>query len=119
MTEHFRKKANARIKGADAVGADEIVTAAMGGLVGRSWVGGEVVLTDTELTFRPNVLNKRIQKGAEDATFSVDVLTGACITGGFGTKIIAVTLANGAEFEFRCTKAPDVLATLSDVIEET
>jgi len=117
MTEHFRKKANARIKGADAVFVDVIITAAMDKLVGGSWVGGEIVLTDTALTFRPNGLNKMIQKGDMDATFSVDELTGARITGGFGTKIIAVTLANGAEFEFRCTKAPNVLATLSDVIE--
>ena len=116
MVEHFRKKANARIKHAQAVGVDVVLTAAMDKLVGGTWVGGNIVLTDDYLGFTANAFNKLIQRGELDATFDVADIEGARIAGGFGTKIIAVQMEDGTEFEFRCTKANDVLSTLRSVI---
>ena len=119
MSERFRKKANARLTGAKGRGLDIVVTEALNRLMGGTWVGGNVVLTAEFLGFSANRLNRYVQKGELDVEFPVDQLVDAEITGGFGTKIIAVQLADGATFEFRCTKANEVLPHLRDTIGST
>ena len=116
MAEHLRKAANARIKHADGRGLDVIITGALDKLVGGSWVGGHVVLTDEFLGFSPNTLNKIVQRGELEVEIPVEQIAGAEIAGGFGTKIIAVELVDGGTFEFRCAKASDVLAQLRAVV---
>ncbi len=118
MAEHFRKGANARIRNADAFGLDVIITDAMDKLFGGTWVGGHVVLTDEVLGFSPNELNRLLHEGELEVEIPVEQIAGADITGGFGTKIIAVELVGGGTFEFRCTKARDVLDQLRAVISD-
>ncbi|MCB0995432.1 MAG: hypothetical protein KDB21_10095, partial [Acidimicrobiales bacterium] len=109
MAERVRRKANARLKGAKGHGVDAVVTATLNKLAGGTWVGGNVILTDDFLGFSANALNRIVQQGELDVQFPVRQLVGAEITGGFGSKIIAVDLADGSQFEFRCTKAREVL----------
>ena len=82
----------------------------MNQLMGGTWVGGNVVLTEDSLTFGANKLNRAFQKGELEARFDLADITGAAITGGFGTKIIQVDLADGSQFLFRCTVPDDYLA---------
>ena len=112
MNEVFKKKANAKIRGAKGRGEGIAVTATMDKLMGGTWVGGEVVLTEDFLAFRANKLNRIVQKGELDAEFELGDITSAEISGGIGTKIIQVSLRNGSEFLFRCFGAKEVLASL-------
>ena len=112
MAEILRKKANAKLKGAKGRGADVVITAGLKKLMGGTWVGGNVVLTDESLAFSANRLNRIVQKGEVDAEFPLDQVTGAKIAGGFGTKIISVELTDGSEFQVRCTGAKEALGTL-------
>ena len=113
--EIFRKKANAKLRGVEGRHRFAGVAEAAEALMGGTWVGGEVVLTDQSLDFTPNMLNHAIQSGDLAFGFPLSEVIRAEITGGFGTKIITVSTDHG-DFQFRCTKASDALAALQDAI---
>ena len=112
MAELLRKRVNAKLRGARGRGIGVVITDGMGKLMGGTWVGVNVVLTDESLAFSANKLNRIVQTGELDAEFPLDQITGARISGGFGTKIISVDLADGTEFQFRCTGAKEALGSL-------
>jgi hypothetical protein len=114
MPELVRKTANAKLRDVTGRGPTALVTALFASATDGSWVGGTIVVTDTELTFSANALNRAVQKGTLDVAIPLDTIVGGAITGGFGTKIITVQLAGGGAFEFRCSGAKDVLATLEN-----
>ncbi len=112
MAELFRKKANAKIRGAEGRGPALGITEGLDTLMGGTWVGGEVVLTDRVLGFRANKVNKLMQRGDLDVEFELSDVRGAAISGGVATKIIQVELTDGSRFLFRCFGARDALAAL-------
>ncbi len=112
MAELLRKTANAKLSDVKGRGPTAFVTSLFSSATGGTWVGGTVVLTDTELSFSANSMNRAVQKGTLDVSFPVDRIIGAKITGGIGTKIIAIRLAGEETFEFRCNRAKDVLSAL-------
>jgi hypothetical protein len=114
MAEILRKKANARIRGAEGRGPGQAVTSSLDALAGGTWVGGEVVLTDEFLAFGANRLNRLIQRGELDVVIDLVDITGAAISGGIGTRIIDVDLADESRFSFRCFGAKEVLTALLD-----
>ena len=116
MTELFRKKANAKIRAAEGRGPGLGVTEGMDAVVGGSWVGGEVVLTDRSLGFRANVMNRMIQRGDLDVEIALDEVRSAHISGGIVTKIVEVELADGSHFAFRCFGAREALTVLCDAL---
>ena len=116
MAELLRKTANAKLLDVKGRGPTRFVTALYSSATGGTWVGGTIVLTDTELSFSANAMNRATQKGTLDVSFPVDGIIGAAITGGIGTKIIAVRMAGGDVFEFRCNKAQAVLDTIEQAV---
>ena len=113
--EIIRRKANAKLR--NVRGRHEFggVAEATEALMQGTWVGGEVVLTDESLGFRPNRLNRAIQSGELAFEIPLSDVTDAEITGGFGTKIITVRTAH-VDFQFRCTKARAFLAAVHDAV---
>ncbi len=116
MAELLRKTANAKLADVQGRGPTRFVTALYSSATGGTWVGGTVVLTDTELSFSANKMNRATQKGTLDVNYPVDGIIGAAITGGIGTKIIALRMAGNEVFEFRCNKAKDVLDTIERAV---
>lgn len=116
MAELVRKTANAKLPDVKGRGPTRLVTSLYTSATGGTWVGGTVVLTKTELSFSANKMNRATQKGTLDVSFPVDRIIGAAITGGIGTKIIAVRMTGDEVFEFRCNKATDVLAALEKAL---
>lgn len=116
MAELVRKTANAKLDGVKGRGPTALVTSLFSSATGGTWVGGTIVLTDDTLSFSANAMNRAVQKGELDVSFPVDRIIGAAITGGVGTKIIAVRLTGDETFEFRCNGAKDVLATLEKAL---
>ena len=116
MPELVKKTANAKLAGVQGRGPTRFVTALYSNVTGGAWVGGTIVLTDTELSFSANAMNRATQKGELDISIPVDRIIGASIIGGVGTKIISVRLTGDETFEFRCSGAKDVLATLERAV---
>lgn len=116
MAELVRKTANAKLKGVKGRGPTRFVTSLYTSATAGTWVGGTIVLTNDELSFSANAMNRAVQKGTLDLSFPIDRIIGAAITGGVGTKIITVSLTDDETFEFRCNGAKDVLATLEKTL---
>lgn len=116
MAELFRKTANAKLSDVTGRGPTRLVTSLYANATGGAWVGGTLVLTDTELSFSANRMNRATQKGTLDVSFPVDRIIGAAIIGGVGTKIIAVRMTGDEVFEFRCSRATNVLAILEKAV---
>lgn len=116
MAELFKKTANAKLANVKGRGPTALITSLFSSATGGTWVGGTVVLTAEELTFSANAMNRAVQKGELDVTVPVDSIIGAAITGGVGTKIIALRLVGGETFEFRCNGAKDVLDILEHAL---
>ena len=114
MTELVRKTANAKLRDVRGRGLTALVTSLFASATDGVWVGGTIVLTDTELTFSANQMNRLTQKGTLDVAIPLDSIISGKITGGVGSKIISLRLAGGDTFEFRCAGAKDVLVTLQD-----
>lgn len=116
VAELLRKTANAKLSDVKGKGPTRFVTSLYTSASAGTWVGGTIVLTDTELSFSANAMNRAVQKGTLDVSFPVDRIIGATIAGGIGTKIIAVRLTDDEVFEFRCNKAKEVLAALENAL---
>lgn len=116
MAEFLRKTANAKLPDVQGRGPTRLVTSLYASATGGAWVGGTVVLTDAELSFSANAMNRATHKGTLDVSFPVDRIIGAAIIGGLGTKIIAVRMTNDEVFEFRCNRATDVLAAIEKTV---
>lgn len=114
MAELVRKTANAKLHDVRGRGPTAFVTALFASATDGVWVGGTIVLTDTELTFGANAMNRAVQKGTLEVAIPLETIVGGAITGGVGTTIITLQLVGGDRFEFRCSGAKDVLATLEN-----
>lgn len=115
MTEIFSKVANARLPVAGR-GPTRLVTSLFKAASGGVWVGGKVVLSDIELSFSANKMNRLAQTGTLDVSIPVESITGAKITGGVATKIIEVDHGETTPFVFRCTGAKQILEQLHDTV---
>ncbi len=115
MSEIFYKNANAKLSGITGRGVGVFASEAAKHFMGGVWVGGTVILTEQELTFKANKLNRAIQKGEMDFAFPLTLVTGAELAGGFGTKIISVHM-KGGDFLFRCFGAKKALAKLLSAV---
>jgi hypothetical protein len=111
VSEIFYKNANAKLSGVTGRGVGVFAAEAAKHFMGGVWVGGTVVLTEQELTFKANKLNRAVQKGDMDFAFPLTDISGADLVGGFGTKIISVHI-RGGDFLFRCFGAKKALAKL-------
>lgn len=111
----FSKAANALIGDADAASS---LRSIHGGEVGEGidgfrqragglWVGGRVTLTDRELAFAPNLVNRSIQTGSLDVRIRLTDIDTVSVTGGVLTKIVEIQSGSQA-FKFRCIGAPAV-----------
>lgn len=116
MAELVRKTANAKLHDVKGRGLTAFVTALFASTTQGTWVGGTIVLTDTELTFSANAMNRAVHKGTLDVSIPLDAVISGAITGGVGTKIIELRLVGDETFEFRCNGAKDVLALLENAL---
>jgi hypothetical protein len=65
------------------------------------WGGGKAMLTNGQLRFEPNAVNRFIQEGELGLKIPLQAITGVTLEGGFLTKIIAVATP-GAIVRLRC-----------------
>jgi len=86
------------VPGGDAIPA---VLAAFKKAYGGLWVGGRATLTDTELAFHPNAVNRAVQSGTLDIVVPLPAITGVEVERGVLTKIIAIRAA-GSVVKIRC-----------------
>src|SRR5690349_14192321 len=68
---------------------------------GAVWVGGTATLTNEDLRFKPNVVNRFVQEGEMELEIPLQAITGVTLEGGFLTKIIAVATPD-AIIRLRC-----------------
>jgi hypothetical protein len=68
---------------------------------GGLWVGGRITLTQTELGFSPNAINRLVHVGDPSVTIPLSAISRVDLEPGFYTKIIAVTWTGGVN-RFRC-----------------
>jgi len=68
---------------------------------GGLWVGGTVLLTNTEIMFTPNAMNNAFHKGDNSVTIPLSLITSVEDEYGFITKIVKVTTKYGI-FKIRC-----------------
>lgn len=82
-------------------------------LVGGLWVGGNAVLTSTELVFTPNALNSALHQEPENLhlCLSLEDITGVQVRWGFFTKIIDVETRT-ATWSLRCYGAAKFVASI-------
>ena len=80
---------------------------------GNVWVGGTATLTEQQLAFRPNVVNRLIQDGALEIAIPLETITGVTLEGGFLTKIIAVATPV-ATMRIRCFGAAGFAKQIRD-----
>lgn len=116
MAELVRKTANAKLHDVKGRGPTRLVTSLFTSATDGTWVGGTIVLSDDELSFSANAMNRAVQRGTLDVRNPLDRIIGAAITGGIGTKIITVRLVGGETFEFRCNNAKEVLSALEKAL---
>jgi hypothetical protein len=69
---------------------------------GGLWVGGRVTLTQAELGFSPNGVNRLVHYGDPSFTIPLSAITQIDVEPGFFTRIIAVTWTGGGVTRFRC-----------------
>jgi hypothetical protein len=74
---------------------------------GGLWVGGRLTLSDTDIQFHPNLINRGIQSGQLDIEISLHSIESVEVLPGVLTKIIAVR-AGGQLTKFRCFGARKV-----------
>jgi hypothetical protein len=105
--------ANALIKGAEPA---ELATrfAGIGGRLvfelakrgyGGLWVSGRITLTDRELTFVPNFLNRMAHETLHAVTIPLPRIVSVTDRFGLVTRIVDVALDEGSTFTFRCIAA--------------
>ncbi len=70
---------------------------AMGGL----WVGGDAILYETKLNFRPNTLNRMVHSGDYSLEIPLPEITGVDVRFGILTRIIDILTDHG-KFSMRC-----------------
>ncbi len=79
---------------------------------GGLWVGGRMVVTEAEIKFMPNALNKAIHESLEDLTISKESISRIFWKFGFVTGIIIVN-AQKEIFRFRCYGAKGVVTKMN------
>lgn len=98
----------------DAAGATESVSFVLDRFkshYGGLWVGGRLTLTDTDLTFAPNGINRAVHKDLAVVTIPLTTITAVEVLPGFFTKIIAIHSGNHI-FKARCYGAPKFAAQI-------
>jgi hypothetical protein len=80
---------------------------------GSVWVGGTATLTNEQLRFKPNAVNKFIQEGEMELKIPLQAITDIMLEGGFLTKIIAVATP-GAVVRLRCFGAAGLAKQIRD-----
>ena len=68
---------------------------------GGLWVGGRVTLTTSEISFRPNAMNRAIQTGSLDILVPLPAVVDVEVLRGFVTRIIAIHTP-GSVVKVRC-----------------
>lgn len=85
----------------------ELVQKALGGL----WVGGTLIVTDGEVRFEPNAMNRLVHRGEVSIAVPLAEIRGATTRFGVLTRIIDVETSAGT-FCVRCFGADAVAATI-------
>ncbi len=88
----------------------ELVRETLGGL----WVGGTLVVTDKDIQFQPNALNRLAHSGDVSVTVPMTEVRSTATAGMF-TRIIDIETTAGT-FSVRCYGADAFAATIRDVI---
>jgi hypothetical protein len=101
VKEIFYKNAHAKFSGTGGRGISHFAAEAANALAGGVWVGGTMVLTAEELTFRASDTNRLTKTGTIDFACRLSEIVNATVGEGFGTKIIVVHTKHG-EFSFKC-----------------
>ena len=85
------------------------VLAAFKNYYGGLWVGGRVTLTDSNVVFAPNAVNRAVHTGPLDISIPLTEISHVESLPGFVTKIVEIRTAGGV-LKVRCWGAP-ALAT--------
>ena len=104
------KWANALVAEAQPKGMAKMLSGGASGLVfegfrkafGGLWVGGRVKLTQDELYFAPNALNRAVHVGVSSKAIPLADVVGATDRFGWFTRIVDVVQTDGSVFTFRC-----------------
>jgi hypothetical protein len=91
----------AAMDAADAADSVGFVVRRFKSAYGGLWVGARLTLTDTELTFEPNRVNRAVHKDLAVVTVPLAAVAGVEVQPGFVTKIIAIRTGNHV-FKARC-----------------
>jgi hypothetical protein len=105
-----KKWANALIADAQPTGMAKMLSGGASGLIfegfrktfGGLWVGGTVTLTEEELSFAPNALNRAVHVGVSAKTIPLANVVRATDRFGWFTRIVDVVQTDGSVFVFRC-----------------
>jgi len=82
----------------------KLVLAAFKTAYGGLWVGGRATLTISDISFRPNAMNRAIQTGSMDIVVPLPAVVRVEVLRGFVTQIIAIH-APGFVVKIRCFNA--------------
>jgi hypothetical protein len=88
-----------------------VVLAAFKNYYGGLWVGGRVTLTDSNVIFEPNALNRSVHTGTLDISIPLSEISHVKCLPGFVTKIAAIHTAGGV-LKVRCYGAPALVAAI-------
>jgi hypothetical protein len=121
------KLANALIADAQPTAMAKMFAGGASGLIlqglrwkfGGLWVGGRVTLTEQELIFSPNVLNRAVHVGVSSRTIPLTNVVRATDRFGWFTRIIDVTLTDGSVFTFRCYGAEAFAEKITAAAKDT
>lgn len=106
-------EAASQIGGVNGAGAINRSIEAQRRRMGGLWVGGSIVITADEITFRPNGINSEIHNEGEGLSYYSRLSEIGTVkrAGGFLTGIIDIESRDGP-FRFRCFGADRVAAEL-------
>jgi hypothetical protein len=115
MDEHvISKVCNALIPDAEA-DIDFHVSKGLKKWFGGLWVGGNLTISETGLSFKPNSLNSALHSNDCSVDIPFSELRSARKEFGFVTGIVVVSHAGG-EFRFRCFGASNVAAAINSLL---
>jgi hypothetical protein len=102
-----------------AGGASRLIFEGFRWKFGGLWVGGKVTLTEEELIFSPNALNRAVHVGVSSRTIPLADVVRATDRFGWFTRIIDVVLSDGSVFTFRCYGAKAFAEKIAAAAKDT
>lgn len=99
------------IAGSDDVDALARVLEAFKKAYGGLWIGGKMVVTQTEVRLSANAMNRVVQEGTQDIELPLALVRKVSVEGGFMTKIVRLDTDAGS-VKLRCFGAKDIASLI-------